>query len=297
MTHPIQQNYAGPFRYGRYYQHSGQINAGGLLAALGVGTIAGVVLGGIYAVAVIFIPFIKLNFLLCLFYGIALGLVPAKLLRTMKVRNLPISLVIVGIVTLLSYYFCWATWEKVVARNEEDFPSLVEIVTRPKLVYDIAAAINEHGTWSMSESSKEAMSGTALLVVWGIEAATIFIAALLTAKSLLGEKPFCEKCEKWCIGPKTLRITAPVEDNTLRMKLEAGDLAYVATLPPPNSGQSLEFQRHLCDGCKQLTTLSVVKRSVNRDKKGRTKANTTKTIINKLLVQEQDLQKMMPAST
>jgi hypothetical protein len=295
MTQPFHQTYSAAFRHGRYYQHSGQINAAGLLAALAVGSIAGLVLGAIYAAAVVFIPFVKLRFLICLLYGICLGVVPARVLQFLKVRNIPISLVIVGIVTLISYYFSWACWEKIVARNIEDFPSLVQIATHPRLVYDLAVLFDDGGTWSLGDGS-EAMKGNALLAIWGIEAITVFAGSVLVARSALASKPFCEKCEQWCAGPKTLRITTPVDDATLRSKLELGDLAYVASLGPPRSGQSLEFHLHRCDTCKQMVTLSVVKKSVTLDKKGRAKANKTKTVINKLLVQEQDLQKMMPAT-
>src|SRR5262249_24382705 len=114
----------GKFPFGQYYKHSGQINVPGLLSALVGGVIAGAILGAVYAAAVIFIPFIKLTILICLFYGIALGAVPGFLLQKFKVRNLPISLGVVLLVTVVSFYLSWASWEAIVCRNAEEFPSI-----------------------------------------------------------------------------------------------------------------------------------------------------------------------------
>lgn len=295
MVQPmLNYGFAGNSRYGRYYQHSGQINAVGVVATMLAGAIAGALLAAVYAGAVIFVPSVKLNFLICLFYGVALGAFPAGLLKRFKVRNVPISLAVVGVVTLVSYYLCWASWEAILLRNVQGFPSFATLVGNPALVFRIASRISDNGTWTMGGT--DAMKGGALLGVWAVEAGIIFIAALAAARKMVGRLPFCEKCEQWCTGPKLVRMTAPVDSNTLRTKLEAGDFAFVATLPPPPGGKLLEFHHHCCEKCNQLNTLSVVYRAVTRDKKGRARSNKKTTVIDKLLVQPDDLKKLVPAA-
>ena len=300
---PLDYGFAGDSKYGRYYRHSGQLNLSGVFAALSAGMVVGAVLGVVYSATVIFVPFVKLRGLACVFYGIGMGAAPAVLLKKLKVRNLPISLAVVGVATLLSFYISWASWEAIVLRDWSRAPSFVELVANPVEVVRLAEVINEGGTWSIGGSTYSPNvttntneKGTFLLIIWIIEAATIFGGALTTVKVMLHQLPFCEKCNQWCAGPKLVRTTASTDAKLLKSKLEAGDFAYVSGLPAPAGGESFEFNRHRCEKCQELNTLSVLSRSIKKDKKGKIRGNTKKTIINKLLVSGEDLGKLLPAT-
>jgi hypothetical protein len=288
-------------KYGQYYRHSGQINLGGVLAALTVGILAGSAMGVVYSAAIIFIPIAKLHAFCCLFYGIALGAVPAVLLKKFKVRNLPISLVIVGTVTLISFYVSWVSWEEMII-TEPRFPPFATLAADPRAVYEVARLINEHGAWSLGHGATivhepEPMKGMALLAVWVAEAAIVFGSAFGTVRTAVREQPFCEKCERWCSGPVVLRETAFTDVKELKAKLESGDFAFVAALPVGSGRQFLQFHHHWCAKCKVLNTLSVISRTAVIDRKGKVKRDVIKTVLNKLLVSGDDLLKIMPSST
>jgi hypothetical protein len=295
MTRAAQLDYgfAGNSKHGRYYRHSGQINAGGVVAALVAGLVAGGLMAGVYSALIVFVPFIKLRGIACFFYGFGLGVVPAALLKKFKMPNVPVSMAVVGVITLVSYYLCWASWEAFVLRGVAVAPSFSRIVVHPNVVYNIAKVADEFGTWSLG--GPEAMTGTALLGIWIVEALIIFGCALLIARSMLRDLPFCEKCQQWCGGAKTVRLTAPTDVNELRSKLESGDFAFVAGLPDPTGGAMLTFMHHQCGTCRELNTLTVMSRVIRKDKKGRVQSNKATTAINKLLVTADDVAKLKPA--
>ncbi len=297
----LNYGFAGTAKYGQYYRHSGQVNAGGVGMALVAGLVAGAILGTAYSAAVIWIPFIKLRCLACLGFGLLMGAVPATILLKLKVRNVPVSLAVVGVATLFSFYISWASWEAMVGREVRNFPSFSQLVVKPVAVYRIATLINDTGTWSLGGSSysdrdahREAVSGTTLSLFWAAEALTLFAAALVVARKMLNDAPFCEKCEQWCSKPQTFRATAMTDVPVLKQKLEAGDFGYVATLPPPANSPFLEFSSQRCEKCTDLRTLTVKTRTIKKDKKGRVRENNTKTVVNKLLISDQDLMKLMP---
>jgi hypothetical protein len=290
---PLSYGFAGTSKYGQYYRYSGQINVVGVFAALLLGVPAGVLMGAVYSAAVIYIPYIKLRLCFTILFGMGLGAFPAWLMKKMKVRNIPVSLAVVGVVTLISYYFSWASWEAMVLREVSNFAPLVKLLTHPLAVLRVAQVIDETGTWTMG--GIDAMKGLPLLIIWSTEALTVFGGSVLTVKKML-HQPFCEKCGQWCVGPKVVRRTAATDEALLKTKLEAGDFSYAAGLPQPTSGKFLEFQQHRCVKCAQLNTLSVVSRTIVKDRKGRVRKNRKTTVVDKLLISIDDVLKLNPAS-
>jgi hypothetical protein len=294
---------AGGPKFGQYYRHSGQINVGGIVAALIAGLIVGAVAAPIYSALVVFVPYVKLRAFGCIFYGLALGAVPAALLKKLSVRNVPISLLIVALITLFSFYISWASWESMVLRDVPDAPTPVTILTHPRVVYNLATVVYDYGTWNLNSNSydhknsnDDAVKGPFLASIWALEAAILFCTSLFTAGKMLSDNPFCEKCRQWC-GPKLMRTTGMSDVQTLKAKLESGDFASVAALPAPTDGRSLEFTRHRCETCKELNTLSVATRFVRKDKKGRVRVNKKKMFINKLLISADDVKKLIPSES
>lgn len=267
---------------GQYYRHSGQVNVPGIVSALIVGLIAGVVMGAVYAAGIIFIPYIKLRFLLSIFYGIGLGAVPASLLMKFKVRNIPLSVGIAGVVTVASFYVSWVAWESILMRTAERPPSLVRLLTHPDVVYRIAVVADREGTWSVERG--EPVNGNALLGIWAVEAICVLGGSLITARKMLDRLPFCEKCDRWCGLSKVVKQSETTDVKVLKAKMEAGDFAFAAGLPKPTSGSFLEFSLHKCGGCSDLNALTVTSRVIKKDKKGKTRVNKKTTVINKLLV-------------
>ena len=294
---------AGSPKLGQYYRHSGQLNPAGVVAAAVIGGGAAAVLAVPYAYADRYIPEIHLNGLVCGLFGLALGAVPAFILKRFKVRNLPVSLAVIAVVAVVGLYVSWGAWESIYL--PPGMTALPRLLARPDVVVDRAVRINAVGTWgigstsSSSAATHENTTGVFLALIWLAEAATLVGAALLVGRGMLGSQPFCDACDRWCDGPVAVRTTAaPADPSAVRPKLEAGDFAYPATLGPATPDGGLTFSRHTCGGCGRLNTLTVASRSVVRDKKGRARRSANKVLVNKLLVSPDDLTRVAaPAAT
>src|SRR3954470_20084784 len=93
-----------------FYKHSGRITPLGLVLGIIAGAITAIIAGIIYAYADLYIPLIYLNVLLCICFGVAVGAAAAAAMHAGKVRNIPVALLIVTLVTALAYYLCWVVW-------------------------------------------------------------------------------------------------------------------------------------------------------------------------------------------
>ena len=147
------QGLAGSPRTGQYYQHSGALNPGGVLAAAVLGAVAAAVMAVPYALAVRYIPEVKLNGLMCVIFGLALGGVPAAILKRFKVRNLPVSLAVIGVVALVGIYASWVAWESLLIRTAPHHIAPWTLAARPDTVVAIAVRVNEVGTWGLGGSA------------------------------------------------------------------------------------------------------------------------------------------------
>lgn len=304
MSDSASLSYAQPStpRAGLYYQHSGQVTPTGMIVGGIVGVLAAVVMAVVYAWAVQNLPYIKLRALATVCFGLALGAIPAWVMYKLKVRNLPVAMIVIGGVALVGYYATWVAWEAILVEDMPGHMPVAARVVRPDAVVRLAVQLNEVGTWGerrsyeTSSTPVQTTKGTFLTLIWIAEALTLIGLPLGVGRSMLKNKPFCDTCDAWCTGPRTVRVTDPVDPKLLRERLEAGDFAYVAGLPAPvDEGQTMEFTVYACDTCKQLNTLSVVKRTVKRDRKGTVRSNQAKTIVDKLRVTTDDLAKLAGA--
>ena len=285
-------NYASGRPDDLYYRHSGMIPISGVLLTL-IGGLVVAVLGGIvYAYAVRWIRFIYIRALSTIAFGGLVGFVTGKLARAGKLRNVKVTLVLVAIVTLVGYYFAWMFW---IAALHDDI-STMRLLVSPRAVWDVIGLINEVGTWSMKRS--DPVNGTALTVVWLIEAGLIFGFAMFGATGALGGDMYCETCERWTPGGDNFRRTATADPATARQRLEAHDFAWIDTLPPvPDQTSSWwTFSHRRCPSCENLHSLSVIETAIATDNKGNTQTKTTK-IVNELLITPQEAQALLAAAS
>ena len=298
MTPQLQYGMGGDRPYGLYYEHSGQTPIVSILIAGLGGVLAGIVAAFVYAYAIEYIPFVKLRFLGTLGFGALVGGVTSVIARAGKVRSGPVVLALVGVCTLAAFYFAWVFWiNAVVARygGPSVTTSIGALITSPEHLWDWIQDLNQYGTWSLgssssssrrssSSSASENVSGTMLTIIWLIEAAGIFTMAFVVAVPMLKAQMFCEKCRRWCGTPITLRRTQPGDPATTQQTLEAHDLTYLASLPPSTGGQFWDIQLHSCPGCRELNGLSIKQTTQAVDKKGKVTGTSSKTIIDKLLI-------------
>ncbi len=287
MATQLQYGMGGERPYELYYKHSGQTPVASILLAGLAGIAAGIVAAVIYAYAIEYIPFIKLRFLLTVGFGAVVGGVTAMIAKAGKVRSTAVVLAMVGVCTLVAFYFAWVFWVKAVVDRYgggELHVSLSTLITSPNELLDWVKGLNESGTWSMSKSDKENVKGGFLTVIWLIEFGSILGFALITGASLARADIFCEKCNRWCGKATTARTLGAGDVNKARSTLEAHDWTYLSSLGPPNENHFWQANVESCPNCGELHALTIKETKVTRDKKGKITANANKTIINKLLI-------------
>ena len=288
----------GSLPRGQYYRHSGRFNPAGVAAGLIAGVAAAAVLGFAYAYADKYIPIVQLNGLVCLGVGALFGVVPAMVMRGLKVRNTSVAMAVAALVAVVGFYVSWATWEA--SLTHDGLANLPHLLTHPADLASYAVRINEVGTWSIghvgssSSSAKgSATSGVMLWVIWAIEGLVMLGTPLLVVVGMLGSAPFCDACDRWCDGPTTVLSTGlPADQAEVKRRLDAGDFAYPATLGPPAADASLTFARHGCDRCNGVNTLTVTSKKITADRKGKNAQTAAKTLVNKLMVTPDDLARL-----
>ena len=293
MANQLQYGMGGDRPYGLYYEHSGKTPILSiLLAALG-GALAGVVAAAVYAYAVEYIPFVKIRFILTIGFGALVGAVTALIARAGRVRSTAVLMALVGVCTLVAFYFSWVFWVKAVFDRYTDVSlSHWDLISSPDEFWGVIQALNESGTWTLSSrsssssssASRENVHGTMLTIVWLIEAGAIFVMAFVVAVPMVKAQMFCERCRRWCGAPASLRTTVAGDDHIARSTLEAHDLSYVASLPPGGPPSFWDLQVHTCPGCRELNALTIVETAQTLNKKGQVAATKTRTIVDKLLV-------------
>jgi hypothetical protein len=284
----LQYGMGGERPYGLYYRHSGHTPVASLLLAGALGIVAGVVLAVVYAYLIEVVPFIKLRFLATMGFGAGVGALTAAIAKAGKVRSTAVVLALVGVVTLVAYYFAWVFWLKLVlaepfARGGVEL-TVTRIITRPDAFARLIGLVYENGTWAASKSDTEATKGTMLGIVWLIEAVSIFGCAFLVAVPMVRAQMFCERCNRWCGGPTALRLVAPQDPADLRKAMEAREWAHVAALAPGGPPHYFTLELHGCSTCNNLYALSVRETKQAIDKKGRVTATNNKLLIDKLIV-------------
>lgn len=301
----ISSGFRGTGNDGEYYRTPwARISVRELLLASLAGVVIGLVPGGLfgiaYAAADNFLPFVEGAMLACAFYGVLLGGACTIALAILRIRSLAATLVLCSLVTMISFFISWSSWEAIVLRNVDDAPSFMVLVTHPSAVYDTARIISEAGTWGEGDDSddkpKEAVKGAQLEIYWFGEALSVLGLGFFIplGRKVLGA-PICEKCEQACSAVKVVRTTAPTDLTVLRSTLESGDFSHVSSLPAPRGFDFLEFRLNRCERCKEFNTLSVLSRRVVRDQSGKVTWNRSKTVIRNLLVTNDELQRLIPA--
>ena len=92
------------------YSHSGAVPIGGAIATMFVATAMAIVGGILYAYAFHWIPFVYINFLITLAYGIAIGAAVSIMAKRGKIRNNLFLQVAAVVAALIGLYFYWAAY-------------------------------------------------------------------------------------------------------------------------------------------------------------------------------------------
>lgn len=282
----------------QYYHHSGIVPAMGIAAGLGGGIVCATVGALIYAYADLYMPIIYGNFLLTAGFALFLAYAPLYLMRATKVRNTAVLLATVGVVSLAGYYLCWIFWLYALFQKASHPIDFLRLANHPRALILLIQIINESGTWSFGHigSNSTPANGMFLWLVWAAEAFTILFVPVWMARRMDASRIFCEKCDRWSGPGRTFAQTVPVPPEDIKKRLEACDLAFIPALPrwDGRPGQYYQWERHQCDSCKELNTLTVSSVTKTVDKKGRT-STKTKKLVDRMILQPGDVEAMTAA--
>src|SRR5260370_7962 len=260
------------FGPGLYYKHSGKFFAGGALVAILVGLLVGLPCAWLYAWLIHWNPFIYIDALAALGFGGIIGIVIESSLESHKCRSVPVAGLAALLVVLVAYYVSWAVWLHALL----DIPSTA-LMLHPAAMWQNILFVNEHGAWRLRGS--DLVTGIPLWIAWGLEAAFIVGAAVLTAVSSMQQASYCEGCDRFAKLSKGVCYTgagkAPaIEEKAafksylkglkqhaseLKPHLEVKDFSYVEQLGAvqPEAIAWYQFDLTSCPQCNMTNTLRV----------------------------------------
>lgn len=277
-----------------YYQPSNKMPVTGTLALLVGGVVAALLLAVVYIYAVWYIPFVYVNFFLCLGFGLLLGAVLALLVRLGKLRSPGAVGGLALLVGLVAVYLEWGVYLTLLFNSEStgsganadtstSFSAslFADILTHPAAMWLALQKINETGTWSLKGATP---SGVFLAIIWVIEAVLILGGTYLMAKAQATE-PFSETSNEWATEETLAHpLTFAQDVATTRTALESGQLHYLT--PHTAAEAEAPFARlklHSAPNdpnCRYLTLENV---TTTIDKKGKA-SQSTSTVVQHLAI-------------
>lgn len=277
-----------------YYKPSNKMPVPGIMALLAGGIVAALILALVYIYAVWYIPFVYINFFICLGFGLVLGAVLAVLVRLGKLRSPGAVGALALLVGLVAVYLEWGVYLALLFNSETtgvgkeadtttSFSAslFLDIIAHPAAMWLAIQKINETGTWTLKGATP---SGVFLAVIWVIEAVMILGATYLMAKAQATE-PFSETSNEWA-AEETLAhpLTFAQDAAATRTALETGQFHHLT----PHTGTAAEdpFARlklHSAPNdhnCRYLTLENV---TTTIDKKGKASQSAT-TVVQHLAI-------------
>jgi len=279
-----------------YYRHSGRAPLAGALATAVVGVLVASILAIIYSFAIVWIPFIYLNFLLTVAFGGLTGIIVAVLGQRVKIRNSLLLIVIALAAIAVGYYVAWGAdlWARAPDIVEGDVLS----AWNPSLLKEYVKFFYDKGAWSIGRTADTNVSGLFLGAVWLVEAGMIFGLSAIGVLAITGDSTFCEQCDCWSTKKDGLATFALTDERDLHAALEQGDYAKLAERPilPGTSENYLQVDAYICPSCDDHCCLNVVKVTTTiNDKKEREKSTTK--LIDRLQLDAGGLKQFLAAAT
>ncbi|MCC6573792.1 MAG: hypothetical protein IT462_08375 [Planctomycetes bacterium] len=243
------------------YQPSGRFGLLGLVIAPLTALAAGVGLAYVYQFLIELIPFIYINILLTVLFGVCIGVAAGFALRIGQCRNsmIAIFVAITGGVAGVGAGHQFAYMHKMV---EYDDAAAAAAKVDPEDVWE-PLTLERYLQWRVdsgwsigkSNSTSTDLSGVTVYVIWAIEALVVCGAAAAMAR-MMCLRPYCEDCEAW-LQQKTLGVIPSVNPGPLEQAVKAGDL--VGAMTPTQvagSPQRLTYTLAHCPQCEKTMFLS-----------------------------------------
>jgi len=277
-----------------YYQPSNKAPLGGALSFLLFGTIAAALLAWVYVYAIWYIPFVYINFFICVGMGFVLGAVLMTLVRLGRLRNPAVVTGLGLVVGLAAVYLEWSVYLTLFfnstttgagadADTSTSFSNhlFADIVSHPRALWAAMIKINETGTWTLKGATAK---GGFLWFVWAVEALIIAGSALLLARSQALD-PFSETSKQWADEEALAQPADYAPDaDAMRRALETGQ--FQALTPCGGDAAAASFARLKLHSVPNDTTcqyLTLENVTLKTDSKGKTRESTA-TIVQHLSI-------------
>jgi hypothetical protein len=275
-----------------YYKPSGKFSPLFILLFVVFMAIAIPILSVVYIYAVYYIPVVYFNIFIAVFCGVGLGFAVMFSTQLGKSRNRILVIVLTILAVVLLKYTQWCIYIPLVYSEVyevlqttfiERLSISAELFFQPDTVFSCAAEINEFGAWSLgsrTSSASSAVNGVFLLVIWILEFLVIMIGALVVSSNKV-VFPFSENSQAWYKDIKTeIDTSCPADPNAFKANLEMGSFGELIALV--QQGKTNEFDClgvHIYEppqsGSMEPYYLSIFKKTIAVDKKGRHKATRT----------------------
>ena len=272
-----------------YYQPSNKMPLGGALLFLLMGTVLAALLAFVYVYAIWYIPFVYINFFICVGFGFLLGAVLMTLVRLGRLRNPAVVAGLALAVGAAAVFLEWAVYLTLLfnaettgtGRHADTSTSFsrslfADVLLHPQAMWAAALKINATGSWSLKGATA---SGAFLWFVWAVELLIIVGSAVLLARSQARE-PFSEATNQWA-DEETLAhpVDFAHDPAAIRSALETGQYqALTPHLPEAAEDQFARLKLHSVPddlACQYLTLENVTQ---TLDKKGKPTQTATPVV-------------------
>jgi hypothetical protein len=273
----------------QFFTPSGETTTGTPLIILGSALVSSI-LAPLYAVAILYIPWIYLNVVCVLGFGLAASFGGGIVAHLTHTRNPFLAGVLSMIGGLAGFLISWSCWAGLVIAFEGNrFPGFSELIDflkvpeawlygalHPSELLDVVKEINEEGLWSLGRRSRTPVSGVFLTLVWAGEFVTYCVLAYWTAKEFAAQ-PYSPEARGFLPSQNLdhAGFALPEDDAQHAVVTEgiaSGDLGYLAQAPVVRAGErGLFLTFHSSDLSPWGTVTITEKPSVEEKKKQKMK--------------------------
>jgi hypothetical protein len=244
------------------YSHSGTIPIGGALMCLVGSAVATALLAVVYALVIRFIPFVYLNFLATLGFGLAMGFMVALLGKLGKIRSKAFMLFAWLFTLAVGYYIYWGAtiWT-------HGGLGIGLLAFDPLVIIEFGKVLFEKGSWGLFGA--QAVTGWFLVAFWIAEIGCLGWFSYSVALAEI-DQPFCETCNQWTETEKGVAMFNATGSEPEWDNLKMGDYSALTRLPmlATSLPNYVRVDVEHCPQCGNSNFLNIYKVQVKVDDEG-----------------------------